>query len=275
MQFGPLVSEFNGKGVVVTGAAQGIGLSIVEAFHREGANVIAVDTNGSRLRAETTRIGTRCVPFIGDVSKHEACRAAVDLCIERFGAIDVMSAHAGIANPVPLLEMTDDHWHRHFAVNVDGVMFCALEAARSMVEARRSGSIVCTSSINSWFVEETHTAYNVTKAAVWTFVRSAALDLARHGIRVNGVAPGVIDTPIAHVVINDPALAPEYLRTIPLARFGSPADVSETVLFLCSDRAAYITGQTVVIDGGQTLGIAGSLASPNADGEETPDAANG
>jgi NAD(P)-dependent dehydrogenase (short-subunit alcohol dehydrogenase family) len=160
---------------------------------------------------------------------------------------------------MPLLEMTEEHWHGHLAVNVDGSMFCAVEAARAMVAARRPGAIVCTSSINAWFVEETHAVYNVTKAAVWTFVRSAAMDFARHGIRVNGVAPGVVDTPIAEFVVHNPELAPQYLKTIPLGRFAQPEDIAKVVLFLASDEAAYVTGHNVVIDGGQTLGIPGNF----------------
>jgi NAD(P)-dependent dehydrogenase (short-subunit alcohol dehydrogenase family) len=249
------VSRFAGKGVVVTGAAQGIGAGLVRAFLAEGAGVVAFD---KQSRVEELA-GESCVPFVGDQSVHDDCSRAVELCVERFGSIDVMCPHAGIAEPMPLLEMTDEHWRRHMAVNVDGTMYLVQEAARAMVEVGRSGAIVCTSSINAWFVEETHAVYNVTKAAVWTLVRSAAIDLARHGIRVNGVAPGVVDTPIAELVVHNPDLAPLYLKTIPLGRFGQPEDVANVVLFLASDAASYVTGQNVVCDGGQTLGIPGDL----------------
>ena len=253
------MSRFAGKGVVVTGAAQGIGLGIARAFLDEGAGVVAFDVNGPKLQEVAAELGDRCVAFVGDVSVRDECRRSVELCVEHFGSIDVMCAHTGIAEPLALLEMTEEHWRRHMAVNVDGVMFCAVEAARTMVAAGASGSIVCTSSVNAWFVEETHAVYNVTKAAVWTFIRSAAMDFARHGIRVNGVAPGVVDTPIAELVVHNPELAPLYLKTIPLGRFGQPADVANCVLFLASDEAAYVTGHTIVIDGGQTLGIPGDL----------------
>jgi NAD(P)-dependent dehydrogenase (short-subunit alcohol dehydrogenase family) len=253
------MGRFEGKGVVVTGAAQGIGLGMAERFVAEGAGVVAFDRNGVLLDEEAERLGERYVPFTGDVSVHDDCRDAVALCVERCGAIDVMCAHTGIADPLPLLEETDEHWRRHMAVNVDGVMFCAVEAARAMVAAGRPGAIVCTSSINAWFVEETMAAYNVTKAAVWAFIRSAAIDLARHGIRVNGVAPGVADTPLAALVVRNEQLAPQYLKSIPLNRFAQPVDVANAALFLASDDAAYVTGQTIVIDGGQTLGIPGAL----------------
>ena len=254
------MSRFTGKSVVVTGAAQGIGLAIVQHFLDEGANVVAFDNNANQLQAAVGNLGERCVPFVGDVSVHDDCRRTVQLCVTQFGRIDVMCAHAGIAEPLALLDMTDDHWRRHLAVNVDGTMYCLVEAARAMAKAD-GGAIVCTSSINAWFVEETHAVYNVTKAAVWALIRSAAMDLAAHGIRVNGVAPGVVDTPLAELVVHNAELAPEYLKAIPLGRFAQPSDIANCVSFLASDEAAYITGQTIVIDGGQTLGIPGNLES--------------
>jgi NAD(P)-dependent dehydrogenase (short-subunit alcohol dehydrogenase family) len=263
------VTRFDGMGVVVTGAAQGIGLGIAERFLAEGASVVAFDRNGPGVEQAAAKLRERCVPFVGDVSSRDDCRRAVALCVERFGSIDVMCAHTGIAEPLPLLEMTEEHWHRHLAVNVDGVMFCAVEAARAMIDGGHGGAIVCTSSINAWFVEETHAVYNVTKAAVWTFIRSAAIDFARYGIRVNGVAPGVVDTPIAELVVHNPELAPQYLKTIPLGRFGQPRDVADSVLFLASDAASYVTGQTIVVDGGQTLGIPGDLEEADAAKGET------
>jgi NAD(P)-dependent dehydrogenase (short-subunit alcohol dehydrogenase family) len=247
--------RFAGKAVVVTGAAQGIGRAIAQAFLREGAGVLAFDVND----AVKESADGRCAALVGDQSSPDDCRRGIEACIERFGRIDVMCAHAGIADPLPLFEMTDEHWRRHMAVNVDGPMYLAREAARAMVEGGRGGAIVCTSSINAWFVEETHCVYNVTKGAVWTFIRSAAIDLGRYGIRVNGVAPGVVDTPLAELVVHNAELAPQYLKTIPLGRFGEPADVANCVLFLASDESSYITGQTIVIDGGQTLGIPGDL----------------
>ena len=250
--------RFTGKGVVVTGAAQGIGLAIATRFLAEGAGVVAMDQNAAVLEAAAAGLGPGCVAVAGDVASRADCRAAVQACVSEFGRIDVMCAHAGIAEPLSLLDMTDEHWRRHMAVNVDGTMHCVVEAARAMV-ASGGGAIVCTSSVNAWFVEQTHAVYNVTKAAVWALVRSAAMDLAKHNIRVNGVAPGVADTPLAALITRDEVLGPQYLKTIPLGRFAQPADIAATVAFLASPDASYLTGQNVVIDGGQTLGIPGSL----------------
>ncbi|MEA2637903.1 MAG: hypothetical protein QOE18_960, partial [Chloroflexota bacterium] len=197
----------------------------------------------------------RCVALAADVSDPASAARAVSACVERFGRLDLMAAHAGIAEPRPLLDTDDELWRRHMSINVDGVFYCVREAARAMVGAGQGGAIVCTASINAWHVEETMAAYNVSKASVAALTRSAAIDLGRHGIRVNAVAPGVVDTAISALVVHNPQLAPIYLRTIPLGRFGQPRDIADAVLFLSSDEAAYVTGQMLVIDGGQTLGI--------------------
>lgn len=211
-----------------------------------------------------------CFRLVGDVSDPSTARAAVRTCLEQFERLDLMAAHAGIAEPRSLLEADDDHWRTHMSVNVDGVFWCVREAARAMVDRGRGGAIVCTASINAWHVEETMTAYNVSKASVHAIARSAAIDLGRHGIRVNAVAPGVVDTPIAALVVHNPELAPAYLKTIPLGRFAQPRDIADAVLFLASDEASYITGHMLVIDGGQTLGITGDLDASANETEEPP-----
>ena len=246
--------RFAGRAAVVTGAAQGIGRAICERLLEAGAaGVVTVDLQDHDLG------DARCVAVVGDVSAPETAERAVAVCMERFGRIDLMAAHAGIAEPRPLLETTDEVWRRHMAINVDGVFYCVRAAARAMVNAGGGGAIVGTASINAWHVEETMAAYNVSKAAVHALVRSAAIDLGRHGVRVNAVAPGVVDTAIARLVVHNADLAPAYLRTIPLGRFGQPRDIADAVLFLSSEDSAYITGQMLVIDGGQTLGITGDL----------------
>ena len=166
-------------------------------FLDEGAGVIALDRNADQLAAVAASLGPRCVPFIGDVSIRDDCRRAVERCVAEFGRIDVMCAHAGIADPLGLLEMTEEHWRRHMSVNVDGVMHCVVEAAKGMKRQPAAARSSAPPRSTPGIVEETHAVYNVTKAAVWALVRSAAIDLARHNIRVNGVAPGVADTPLA------------------------------------------------------------------------------
>ena len=260
------MSRFAGRAAIVTGAAQGIGRAISERLLEEdAAGVVAFDVNGDQLARTSAEIADeRFVEFVGDVSDSAAVRRSVEECVRWFGRLDLMAAHTGIAEPRPLLDTDDEHWHRHIAINVDGVFWCVREAARMMVERTASGVIVCTASINAWHVEETMAAYNTTKAAVHAIARSAAIDLGRYGIRVNAVAPGVVDTPIAELVVHNAELAAKYLSTIPLGRFGQPRDIANAVLFLSSDEAAYITGHMLVLDGGQTLGIGGDLETAAA-----------
>jgi NAD(P)-dependent dehydrogenase (short-subunit alcohol dehydrogenase family) len=180
-------------------------------------------------------------------------RRAIDACVAAAGALDVMVASAGVSAETPLLEVSDAEWNRILSVNVTGVFLCVQEAGRAMTG--RGGSIVVTASTNATQVEENLVPYSTSKGALVTFVRAAALDLARIDVRINAVAPGVVNTPLAEWVINDPVLGPEYLKRIPRGRFAEPEDVARLAGFLAGPDADYITGQTVILDGGQTLGI--------------------
>jgi len=250
-------TAFAGKAVIVTGAAQGIGRTIAEQFFQRGASVLIFDLDAA-LAEETAKQlspdGKLVVSVAGDVSRREDVHRAVTTCIERFGRLDVMVAHAGIADATPLLEINDASWQHILDVNLTGVFLCTQEAGRIMAHSG-GGTIVVTASTNAFWVESNMAHYNTSKGGVVAFVRSAAIDLARYGIRVNAVAPGVVLTRIAAWVTEDPALASEYLQHIPLHRFAETIDVAQSVLFLASSDSAYITGQTLVLDGGQTLGI--------------------
>jgi 3-oxoacyl-[acyl-carrier protein] reductase len=250
-------TEFAGKAVIVTGAAQGIGRTIAEQFLWQGARVLIFDLDAG-LALETARQlspgGEMVVSLGGDVSKREDVHRAVETCVERFGQLDVMVAHAGIADATPLLEIDDATWQRIMDVNLTGVFLCTQEAGRVMARSG-GGAVVVTASTNAFWVESNLAHYNTSKGGVVAFVRSAAIDLARYGIRVNAVAPGVVRTRIAAWVTEDPVLGPEYLKHIPLNRFAETIDVAKAALFLASSDSAYITGQTLVLDGGQTLGI--------------------
>lgn len=235
------------------GAAQGIGAGIARYFIDRGARVVLMDLDGTLAEQTAATLGPNARAVAGNVAQRVDVARTVATCLEHAGQLDVMVAHAGIADVQPLLEVTDAQWRDIFAVNVDGVFLCTQEAARVM---RPGGRIVVTASTNAVQVEENLVAYSTSKGAVVTFVRAAALDLARLAIRINAVAPGVVNTRIARSVIDDPILGPEYLKKIPLGRFGEPDDIAQAVGFLASPGSAYMTGQTIVLDGGQTLGIA-------------------
>jgi 3-oxoacyl-[acyl-carrier protein] reductase len=243
------------RAVVVTGGAQGIGRAIAERFLADGASVVIADVDGDLAAATAAELAAagavRAVTC--DVSAREDVRAAVRTCTEEFGRLDAMIAHAGIADVKPLLEIDDRSWQRVLAVNLTGVFLCMQEAGRVMAEGE-GGAIVVTASTNSFWVEQNMAPYNASKGGVVALVRTAALDLAPLGIRVNAVAPGVVRTRISEWVIDDPVLGPEYLRKLPLGRFGEPVDVANAVAFLASPQSSYITGQTLILDGGLTLG---------------------
>ncbi len=262
--------EFAGKAVIVTGAAQGIGRTIAEQCIQRGARVLIFDLD-AELAAKTARelSPDLAVSVGGDVSKRADVRHAVQTCLERFGRLDVMVAHAGIADAVPLLEIDDASWQRIMDVNLTGVFLCTQEAGLVMAHSG-GGTIVVTASTNAFWVESNLAHYNTSKGGVVAFVRSAAMDLARYKIRVNAVAPGVVLTRIAAWVTEDPALAANYLQHIPLNRFAETIDVAKAVLFLASNDSAYITGQTLVVDGGQTLGIQVDAPAEPLPGIERP-----
>jgi 3-oxoacyl-[acyl-carrier protein] reductase len=178
----------------------------------------------------------------------------VQRCVERFGGLDTLVANAGIAGVVPFLELDDASWHRVLDVNLTGTFYCMQEAARVMA-AKRQGAIVVIASTNAFWVEHHMTHYNTSKGGVIALVRSAAIDLAPLGIRVNAIEPGVVNTPLAAFVVQDPAVSARYLKLIPLGRFQEPGDVARTAVFLASDDAAYVTGHALVADGGLTLGL--------------------
>ncbi|HVR83554.1 MAG TPA: SDR family NAD(P)-dependent oxidoreductase, partial [Planctomycetota bacterium] len=170
------------------------------------------------------------------------------------GRLDVLVANAGITSVQPFLDIDEGTWRRVLDVNLTGTFWCVQEAARLMSRSG-GGAIVVTASTNAFWVEATLAAYNASKGGVVALVRTAALDLAPHRIRVNSVEPGVVRTPLAAFVTEDPAGARCYLKKIPLGRFAEPLDVARAILFLASDEASYITGQTLVLDGGLTLGL--------------------
>jgi len=238
------VTRFEGKAVLVTGAAQGIGRAIAERFLAEGAAVTIFDMDADLAAAAVAELGAS-----GPVQAH---------------AGDV----AARADVQPILEISDDRWQRVLDVNLTGVFLCIQEGGRAIADAGKGGAIVVTASTNSFWVEQNMAPYNTSKAGEVALIRTAALDLAGYGIRVNGVAPGVVRTRISEWVIDDPVLGPEYLKKIPIGRFGEPGDVADAVAFLASADAGYITGQTLILDGGLTLGQpleAMDIALPGAD----------
>ncbi len=238
---------------IVTGAANGIGRSILERFVNEGMKVVAVDISLEQVTDAANQIGMGVIPVAADISDRAQVKAAVQTAVDAFGGLNILAANAGIADGQPFLDIDDASWRRIIDVNVTGTFFCIQEAARVMAR-QRSGAIVCTSSTNAWYVEKNLAHYNASKGGVEALIRSAAIDLAEFGIRVNGIEPSMVKTRAAFIT-TDPVGGPEYLKRVPMGRFAEPSEISAAVAWLASGQASYITGQTLIIDGGLTLGI--------------------
>jgi NAD(P)-dependent dehydrogenase (short-subunit alcohol dehydrogenase family) len=247
--------DLQGRVALVTGAANGIGRGIVDRLLSDGVRVVALDLEPEALQQLANEVGDpgRLDPVTGDISRREDVAKAVSRAVDQFGSLDILAANAGIADGEPFLEIDERSWRRIVDVNVTGTFLCMQEAARVMAKQGK-GAIVATSSTNAFYVEANLAHYNATKGAIEALIRSAALDLATYGIRVNGVAPSMVRTRAAFIT-HDPVGGPEYLKRVPMGRFAEASEIAAAVAFLVSDQASYLTGQTLVLDGGLTLGI--------------------
>ena len=235
---------------LIVGAARGIGEGIAERFAAEGARLVLADSEEEAGRKTAKRLGAAFIRT--DISEMVDAEAAVAMAVDRHGRLDIVVQNAGIY-PWQLIENTSPKdWDRVVAVNLRGA-FNTARAALPPMKAQRSGRMLFTSSITGPHVTSPgHGHYSATKAGINGFIRSAALEFAAYGITVNGVEPGNIMTDAVRV-----QRGPEFIRSmvdsIPLGRLGTPADVAGAFLFLASDDAAYVTGTTIVVDGGQLL----------------------
>jgi NAD(P)-dependent dehydrogenase (short-subunit alcohol dehydrogenase family) len=243
-----------GKSAIVTGAASGIGQAIALAFLREGASVLGADLNMEGLQQTAERASEFDNTFIAhecDVSQRASVEATVARAAEDFGKLDVMAAIAGVALEHEFVDIKDEDWHKVAAVNMHGVYLCDQVAARQMVSQGHGGRIINMSSVNGIMGEEELAAYNTTKGAVTLLTKSAAIDLAKHEITVNCLAPGYIRTPLTEESIADEDWINEYLKRVPFRRVGEPEEVADCAVFLASDLSRYVTGHALVVDGGQ------------------------
>jgi 3-oxoacyl-[acyl-carrier protein] reductase len=242
--------RLEGKVALVIGAARGIGKATALRFQEEGAKLVLADLEGAGGEATA---GELAAPFIGaDISKMADAEAAVALAVESFGRLDVLVQNAGIY-PWQLIEdTTPEDWDHVVAVNLRGA-FNAARAALPQMKTQSYGRILFTSSITGPHVTSPgHGHYSASKAGINGFIRAAALEFSGYGITVNGVEPGNILTE-AIQLHRGPAYIKNMEDSIPLGRLGSPRDVANAFLFLASDEASYITGTTIIVDGGQLL----------------------
>jgi NAD(P)-dependent dehydrogenase (short-subunit alcohol dehydrogenase family) len=239
-----------GKVVIVTGAAQGIGAACAQRFAREGAKLVLADVNdaaGEALAAQLQAMYVHC-----DVSSKSQIEALVHETLAAHGCIDVLVNNAGIFKAAPFLEVSEADFDAVIAVNLKGSFLMAQVAAKAMVARQTQGSIINMSSVNGVLAIPSIASYNMSKGAINQLTRVAALALADHGIRVNAVAPGTIATELAaKAVLTDEAAQAKIMSRTPMRRLGLPAEIADVVAWLASDAASYITGEIVTVDGGR------------------------
>lgn len=251
--------RLEGRKLVVTGGARGIGYAIARTAARAGAAVTLIDLEqtsveaaAAKLRSEVT--GAEVLTEICDVSSYEQVCAAAKGLEARWGSTDTLVNNAGIAYHAPAETMSVAEWDRMLQVNLSGVFYCSQVFGVAMIAAG-SGAIVNIASMSGLIVNrpQPQVAYNVAKAGVIMLTKSLAAEWAPHGVRVNAVAPGYTRTDlIEHLVESD--MARDYwIGGTPLGRMGSTDEIANTVLFLASDAASFVTGETLVVDGGYTL----------------------
>ena len=247
------------KTVLITGAGIGIGRATAKAFAKAGYTVVATDVlekEGAAVADEIAREGGKAEFHKLDVRSTEAADAVVAAAEKKHGGIDAIVANAGIAHRVPLAKLDDEKWDHTFEIDLKGI-FRVVRPALAGMSARRAGAIVCLSSIMGvaygW---DEHVHYSSAKAGVVGLVRGLAVELAKDGVRVNGVAPGYIRT--AQLLSEEHSLGPEGAEAagafIPMGRIGEPEEIADVIVFLASDGARYMTGQVVVVDGGLLVG---------------------
>jgi len=234
----------------VTGAASGIGKAIATAFIESGAHVMLCDLNGAALDAASCELGHRAVGRMVDVSDESQVEAAMISARKAFGSLDIVVNCAGFGSIAPLTELSAEKWKAVHAVTLGGVFYGVKHAARQMLAQGRSGVIINISSVNGRQPGEGQVAYCAAKAGVDMITRCGALELGASGIRVVGIAPGLVETPLTKRELADPAMRELFLGIIPMRRAVDAKEIAAAAVFLSTDHARSINGETIAIDGG-------------------------
>jgi NAD(P)-dependent dehydrogenase (short-subunit alcohol dehydrogenase family) len=244
------MSEPASKAALVTGAARGIGLATAKRFLADGWRVALLDIDGENLARTYAALAkpATTIAITCDVADPEGVGRAIKTVAEKFGRLDALVNNAGIAIFKPILDVSYADWSRVLAVNLSGPFLCA-QAAAPLMRDSGGGSIVNITSISGLRASTLRTAYGTSKAGLAHLTKQQAVELASLGIRVNAVAPGPVDTAMAKAV-HTPEIRQDYHDHMPLNRYGLESELAEAIFFLCSERASYITGQTLAVDGG-------------------------
>lgn len=253
-----MAGRLEGKRAIITGASRGIGLAVARAMAGEGAEVILCSRRLDGVEAAAAEVNAvhpgRAFARACHVGQGEACEALVDWAFEERGPVDVLVNNAG-TNPFfgPILALTEAAFDKTFEVNLKGAWRLSVAVARRLVADGRGGAIINMASILGMRAAPLQGVYGMTKAALISMTQTLAQELGPAGIRVNAIAPGLIDTKLAAVFARDAALARRVTDRTALGRVGQPAEVAGIAVFLASDEASFLTGQAIAVDGGFTI----------------------
>lgn len=244
----------NGKTAVVTGGYRGIGKAIALKLASMGANVVINDIGDVDSAADTVNelkaLGVKAEAVSANVAVEEEVNGMIAKVIEKFGHIDILVNNAGITRDGLLMKMKESDWQSVLDVNLKGVFLCTKAVVRPMMQ-QKSGSIVNITSVVGITGNAGQANYSASKAGVIGFTKSIAKEIGSKGVRVNAVAPGFINTKMTESLPEE--VKKQYMANIPLKKYGEPEDIAEVVAFLCEDRARYMTGQVLKVDGGMAL----------------------
>ncbi len=243
------MNRFNEKTVLVTGAASGIGLSAARRFLDEGARVVMLDIDGDKLKKAAAGLPQdRVLVQVGDTADKETATDAVKAAVDRFGGLHILVNNAGMATEGDITQTSEEDFERVMAVNVGGYYHMAKAAMPELIKVR--GSIVMTSSVSGLGGDWNMFAYNTSKGAVSNMVRAMAMDMAKHGVRVNAVNPSFTKTGMTEDMVNDPELVAKFKERMPLGAPEDPDGVAAAMAFLASEDARLITGVNLPVDAG-------------------------
>ena len=258
-----MTTELQGKVGLVTGGTSGIGRDTAVLFAKAGAKVVVAgrrEAEGNETIELVRAAGGDGLFVKSDVSKAAEVETLIQKVVERFGRLDVAFNNAGIEGVwVPIIRQTEEEWDRTIDINLKGVWLCLKYEIRQMLKQGGGGAIVNMGSIMGLIGSAGAAAYTASKHAVVGLTKAAALENARRGIRINSVCPAAVETPMAERIYGIPEVHKYVVNCHPIGRFGRPLEIAEAVVWMCSDRASFMTGQSLVLDGG-------FLAGPNSPG---------